>query len=70
MAKTPNISDSEIFRVTVSKQSYRLLEELAVLGIYGRNPAEVAARFIDGALKGFVDPPRLKVEPTRTRGAK
>jgi len=48
-------------RVTVSVQSVRLLEQLAERGIYGRNSAEVAARFIDDALKEFVDKPKLIV---------
>ena len=62
MAKTPNLSASETFRLTVSAQSYELLEELARRGIYGRNAAEVAARFVDDALARFVDAPKLKVK--------
>jgi hypothetical protein len=61
MAKGNNLADSSPFRVTVSVQSRRLLEQLAERGIYGRNSAEVAARFIDDALKGFVDKPKLTV---------
>jgi len=66
MAKGPNTAESEVLRVTVSAQSARLLEELAAKGIYGRNPAEVAARFIDEALQKFVDTPRLSLNSTRS----
>jgi hypothetical protein len=62
MTKLGNISGSVPFRVTVSKQSMKLLEQLAARGIYGRNAAEVAARFIDKALEQFIEVPKLKVE--------
>jgi hypothetical protein len=61
MAKGNNLTDSSPLRVTVSVQSRRLLEQLAERGIYGRNSAEVAARFVDDALKEFVDKPKLTV---------
>jgi hypothetical protein len=61
MAKGNNIAGSRPLRVTVSAQSMRLLEQLAERGIYGRNSAEVAARFIDDALKQFVEKPKLTV---------
>jgi hypothetical protein len=61
MAKGNNLADSSTLRVTVSVQSERLLEQLAERGIYGRNSAEVAARFIDDALKEFVDKPKFSV---------
>ena len=61
MAKGNNLADSSPLRVTVSVQSRRLLEQLAERGIYGRNSAEVAARFVDDALKEFVDKPKLTV---------
>jgi len=44
----------------LSQQSKDLLEELARRGIYGRNEAEVAGRFIDNALQEFVETPKLK----------
>lgn len=59
MAKRTNLADSSPLRVTVSVQSVKLLEQLAERGIYGRNSAEVAARFIDDALKEFVDKPKF-----------
>jgi hypothetical protein len=61
MAKGNNLADSSPLRVTVSVQSRTLLEQLAERGIYGRNSAEVAARFVDDALKEFVDKPKLTV---------
>lgn len=53
-------------RVTVASESVRLLDELAVKGIYGRNGAEVAARFVDQKLQEFVDRPTLKLRESGT----
>src|SRR5215203_3455662 len=39
----------------LSKRSLNLLDELAELGIYGESPAQVGARFVDQALKEFVE---------------
>jgi hypothetical protein len=61
MAKTPNATESDGVRITLSAESVRLLDELAVKGIYGRNRAEVAARFVDQKLQEFVDRPTLKL---------
>jgi hypothetical protein len=61
MSKKSNATESVTVRVTVSAQSVRLLDQLAAKGIYGRNPAEVAGRFVDEALQKFVEPPRLKL---------
>ncbi len=72
MAKGNNLADSKTFRVTVSVQSEQLLEQLGKQGIYGRNTAEVAARFIDEALQKFVDQPKLSVPtvPKEKKGKK
>ena len=67
MAKASNAAGSEVVRVTLSQQSVRLLDELAAKGIYGRNRAEVAGRFVDEALQKFVETPRLRVDG-RNRG--
>jgi hypothetical protein len=67
MAKASNASGSTVIRVTVSEQSAELLEELAARGIYGRNAAEVAGRFIDSALQDFVEPPKLVLNSKRDR---
>lgn len=67
MPKTPNPSDSDTVRITLSSESVRLLDELAVKGIYGRNRAEVAARFVDQKLQEFVDRPTLKLRSGRGR---
>ena len=61
MAKNGNASASAVIRVTVSQQSADLLEQLAKTGLYGRNAAEVAARFIDSTLQGFVEKPHLSI---------
>jgi hypothetical protein len=61
MAKGNNAVSSKPIRVTVSEQSEKLLEQLAQRGIYGRNPAEVAGRFVDTALQRFVEAPKLKL---------
>lgn len=67
MPKAANTAGSALIRVTVSTQSARLLDELATKGIYGRNPAEVAGRFIDEALQKFIQTPRLRLDPGRQR---
>ncbi len=69
MAKTANSSGSDQIRITLSSESVRLLDELAEKGIYGRNRAEVAARFVDQVLQEFVEKPTLKLagKPSRRR---
>jgi hypothetical protein len=70
MAKANNVVGSRKIRVTVSVQSEQLLEQLAQKGIYGRNSAEVAGRFVDQALQQFVEQPKLSLDakPNRSRG--
>lgn len=51
MAKAPNVAKSETLRLTLSPQSVQALNALARRGVYGRNPAEVAARLVDRALQ-------------------
>lgn len=65
--KTPNISGSASFQITLSVSSARLLDEIAKNGIWGRNRAEVAARLVDRALEGFVDQPKLKLPNLKIR---
>jgi hypothetical protein len=67
MAKGPNATGSKNFPITLSVESIRLLSELAAKGIYGRNKAEVAARFIDKALEEFVERPKLKLRSSRIK---
>ena len=61
MPKPANPTDSDTVRITLSVESIRLLKELAARGIYGRNHAEVAARFVDKALQAFVAEPKLRL---------
>lgn len=61
MAKGPNSTKSKSFNITTSKQSWLVLGQLAERGIYGRNPAEVAARFVDEHLKEFIQAPKFAV---------
>lgn len=71
MAKNKNLADSGPFRITVSVQSKQLLEELGKRGIYGRNAAEVAARFVDEALQRYVEQPKFKIpSESKTRSQK
>jgi hypothetical protein len=70
MSKVANAVGSKIIRVTVSVQSEQLLEQLAQKGIYGRNSAEVAGRFVDEALQRFVKEPSLRLAPPTMRGLK
>jgi len=67
MAKGNNVVGSETITVTVSEQSKRLLEQLAQRGIYGRNPADVAGRFVDAALQQFIEPPKLSAPRLKLR---
>lgn len=43
--------------VTLSKQSVTMLDKLSEIGVLGATTGEVAARFIDEALRKFVQPP-------------
>jgi len=61
MAKQPNDAPSKTLRITLSRQSVECLEQLAGRGVYGRNAAEVAGRFVDRALQEFLDLPKLKI---------
>jgi hypothetical protein len=65
--KRPNATDSENFPITLSVQSVQLLDEIAKNGIWGRNKAEVAARFVDKALEAFVEQPKLKLPKIKLR---
>ena len=67
MSKTPNESGSKTIRITVSDQSEELLDKLAGLGVYGRNAADVAGRFVDRALQEFIEPPRFTVTSSKRR---
>jgi hypothetical protein len=59
--KTKNPVGSGNFPITLSSESIRLLDEIAKNGIWGRNRAEVAARFVDRALEGFVEQPKAQL---------
>lgn len=65
--KRKNVSGSEKFAVTISAESARLLDEIAKNGIWGRNRAEVAARFIDRALEGFIEQPKVTLPKLNLR---
>jgi|GEM_PF-2850825 len=65
MSKAKNSTGSGLVTVTLSEESVRLLDELAERGIYGKNKAEVAARFIDRALQEFAETPRFKLQKRR-----
>ena len=67
MRKTTNTIGSTVVHVTLSHQSIRLLDSMAEKGLWGRNRAEVAGRFIDEALQRFVEMPKFKLEKERTR---
>lgn len=61
MGKPKNASGTEQVTLSLSDESVRVLRELAVLGIYGKNEAEVAGRFVDKALEGFVLQPQFEL---------
>lgn len=55
--------------VTLSEQSIDLLKQIAELGRFGRNEAEVCARFIDKSLEQFAATPTFmsRIRPKRAR---
>lgn len=59
MPRPANASLGVSVKITVSKQSAELLGRIAALGIYGRNDAEVASRFVDKELQNFIEAPRI-----------
>jgi len=66
---TPDFHDIEyeyLINHWLSKRSLALLEELAELGIYGEDAADVGARFVDQALMVFsernMEPPAMSIE--------
>ena len=61
MPRKANTSAGVLVRITVSRQSADLLRQIAARGIYGRNDAEVASRFVDRALQEFIDAPRIVI---------
>jgi hypothetical protein len=70
MSKEPNAVKSRTVRATISEQSEDLLRQLVLRGVYGRNVGEVAGRFIDQALLGFLDKPTLVVSVEEKRKTK
>jgi hypothetical protein len=48
------------FKLSLSEQAVKVLEQLAQHGIYGATPEEVAERFVDRAIQRFVTPPHFK----------
>jgi hypothetical protein len=65
MARPRNASTGTPVRLTISTQSRQLLDELAKRGVWGRNAGEVASRFVDQALKEFVEAPRFLLRTKR-----
>lgn len=67
MAKRGNSAQSKPFKVTLSSQSIYVLETLAAQGVFGRNPSEVGGRFIDEAIRNYIDLPKLKLKPLKAQ---
>lgn len=51
----------ETINYSLSTQSLYLLDRLAALEIYGESSAEVGARFVDQALKEFIERPHFVI---------
>jgi hypothetical protein len=66
MAKSQNATRTAQVTLSLSEDSVRVLGELAKLGIYGKNEAEVAGRFVDKALEQFTIAPRYKLPLRKT----
>jgi hypothetical protein len=62
MSRKGNAAAGQPLTITLSRQSVDALNQLAARGLYGRNAAEVAARFVDSALQDFVEAPRIVVK--------
>jgi hypothetical protein len=62
MARKANASGGVSLKITISRQSASLLTDIALRGIYGRNPSDVASRFVDEALQKFVEVPKLTIK--------
>jgi len=67
MARGSNTSGSDSIRVTLSVQSIQVLDEIAQHGIYGKNGAEVAARFVEERLREFTPKLIVKIKTKRTK---
>jgi hypothetical protein len=50
------------FEVTLAGESILILKRLAKRGVYGRSAAEVGGRFIEQALREFVETPKFRLE--------
>ena len=55
----------QIITINLSQTAVEMLSQIALLGIYGTTPEEVAARFVDTALSGFIVKPVLKLTPLK-----
>ena len=67
MSGRSNAAASDMLRVTLSVQSMKLLDEIATMGIYGRNSAEVVSRFVDERLREFTEKPVLKIQKRKPK---
>lgn len=67
MPRRSNPSVSETLRVTLAAQSVQVLDEIAKHGIYGKNSAEVAARFVEERLREFTAKPVVVIKIKRGR---
>ena len=65
--KRPNATGSDSLPITLSRESIQLLDQIARNGIWGRNRADVAARFVDRALQDFVEQPKVKLSKIRLK---
>jgi hypothetical protein len=63
-------NDPRTVEASVSEQSVRLLDELVRMGIYGIDRADVAGRFIDGALVDLLGKNGLKLKPDKSKKQK
>ena len=68
--KRPNATDSDSLSITLSRESIQLLDQIARNGIWGRNRADVAARFVDRALEDFVEQPKVKLPKIKLKARK
>lgn len=63
MPRKGNTAEGQSLTITLSRQSVDALNQIASRGLYGRNPSEVAARFVDSALRELVQFAPIVLKP-------
>jgi hypothetical protein len=57
MGRKANTVQAQTLTLSISPQTRALLERIAGAGLFGKNAAEVATRFLDERVRAFLDNP-------------